>query len=74
MTDADKDNLISRAISAYYRWGFDPNNNPIDTTSLITIKNKDYVICKKDSELMAVYRVRNDGKLKRLKRLPEGIN
>lgn len=64
------DELIRRALSAY-GWS---DGEPLPTaTEIRRISGLRYVLLHRSKALLAVYRVRNDGKLKRLKRLPDGI-
>jgi hypothetical protein len=62
--------LIRRALAAY-GWS---DGEPLPTaTAIQKIGGLRYVLLHRSKALLAVYRVRNDGKLKRLKRLPDGI-
>lgn len=62
--------IIRRALAAY-GWS---DGVPLPTSvRLETIAKLQYVVLRKHGELLACYRVRNDGKLKRLVRLPVGI-
>lgn len=73
MYNADEmplEELQRRALSAYFETGGDemPSEPRIHR-----IGGKRYVTLWRRSKLLACYRVRNDGKLKRLVRLPEGL-
>jgi hypothetical protein len=65
------DPLIRRALIAYLR--SDAEVQPTDTR-VRTLKGKRYVVLRRSGKLLACYRVRNDGQLKRLVRLPGGID
>lgn len=64
------DELTRRALSAYYETGGDdlPSSAAVQKLS-----GKRYVVLIRAGKLLACYRVRNDGKLKRLVRLPDGL-
>lgn len=62
--------VIRRALAAY-GWS---DGEPLPTAAEpLTIDGLDYVALRRGSALLACYRVRNDGKLKRLVRLPNGM-
>lgn len=64
------DELTRRALSAY----FDGDGDEMPTKPEVRkIKGKRYVMLWRGPRLLACYRVRNDGKLKRLVRLPNGL-
>lgn len=66
-TDNEEDEkLVLRAISAYFRFG--GIDQPSNDSGLQTVAKKDYVVLRNINGILAVYRMRNDGKLKRLKR------
>src|SRR5580658_742998 len=48
-------------------------DQPSNTSDVQEITGKRYVILQNVKGVLAVYRVRNDGMLKRLKRWPEGL-
>lgn len=62
--------LQRRALSAYFETGGDemPNEPKVQK-----VRGKRYVTLWRGRKLLACYRVRNDGKLKRLVRLPDGL-
>jgi hypothetical protein len=49
-------------------------DQPSNDSGEVSIAGKNYVVLRNVRGIMAVYRVRNDGALKRLKRWPEGLN
>lgn len=62
----------TRALAAWYRAG---NTGSAPVASLVTARGKDYVVLRKPgaARLAAVYRVRNDGMLKGLRRWPREL-
>lgn len=70
------DPLTQRAFAAYFRecsrkrWLV---QQPANSSGLVTHNGKDYVVLENIRGTLAVYRVRNDGKLKALKRWPKEI-
>lgn len=70
IADMTLDELTRRALSAYFDSGGDELPS---VTKLHRIKGKHYVTLRRAGKLLACYRVRNDGKLKRLIRLPDGL-
>ena len=65
------DDLTRRAFTAYFRSGGtdQPSGGPATTTH----GGKQYVVLRNARGLLAVYRVRNDGMLKRLRRWPSAL-
>lgn len=61
--------LILRAISAFFRYG--GTNQPSKYSSVEVVNGKKYIVLINVNRILAVYRVRNDGKLKSLKRYPK---
>ena len=71
MNDAD---LTRRAYAAYFRTGEYPLLQPNQTSSGVTVyDDKAYVVLSNGFDVLAVYRVRNDGVLKRMKRWPAEV-
>ncbi len=71
LDDMGLDELSRRALSAYFETGGDVMPSaPV----VKRIRGKRYVLLSKGAKLLACYRVRNDGKLKRLVRLPNGLS
>lgn len=68
--DMALDELTRRALSAYFESG---GGELPSATEVVRISGKRYVTLKRSGRLLAAYRVRNDGKLKRLIRIPEGL-
>lgn len=62
------DDLIRRALAAYFRTG--GTEQPAGGGDLVEHDGMTYVVLRNVSGILAVYRVRNDGILKRLKRWP----
>jgi len=69
--------LINRAIAAYYRnatrTGAIPDQSSYEANSLVEHEGKQYVVLANSYRTLAVYRVRNDGMLKRLRRPPHDL-
>ena len=68
--DVPLEDLQRRALTAYFESGGDemPSEPRVHK-----IKGKRYVSLWRRGQMLACYRVRNDGKLKRLVRAPEGL-
>jgi len=64
------DEVSRRALVAYVKTDGDPLPSSVESTKIDGLK---YVVLKRAGKLLACYRVRNDGKLKRLVRLPKKI-
>jgi hypothetical protein len=75
----DSHPLIVRAMSAYYRQGHREGHTdqqitiPANTSYLAELGGKRYVVLENVNGVLAVYRVRNDGVLKGLKRWPKEL-
>lgn len=65
---ADHDELTRRAFAAYFRTG--GTDQPTKGSGEIEHDGKRYVVLRNRSGLLAVYRVRNDGMLRRMRRWP----
>lgn len=64
-----EDDLIRRAYAAYFRAG--GTDQPASNLSgMRTVDGRRYVALRNINGTLAIYRVRNDGMLKRLKRWP----
>ena len=67
------DALTGRAYAAYFRGNGNPQQ-PADTRSGVERhKGLSYVVLRNVKGILAVYRVRNDGMLRRMKRWPSAI-
>lgn len=83
MTDADRPavaddaDLIRRALAAYYRSadhsGVAALQAPGQDSRVTECEGRRYVVLTNTSGVLAVYRVRNDGMLKGLRRWPNAI-
>lgn len=70
ITDMPADEVTRRALAAY-GWS---DGMPLPTSvKRRKLGGLDYVVLYARERVIAVYRVRNDGKLKRLKRLPASL-
>jgi hypothetical protein len=66
-----EEEMLKRAVSAYFRYGEGELDQPNAGISCIQNYNgKDYCILRNIRGVLAVYRIKNDGFLKRLKRYP----
>lgn len=65
--------LVERAFRAYFRENFGLNPQPSDTSGLVGHKGRLYVELHNGGGTLALYRVRKDGRLKKLKRWPKAI-
>jgi len=73
------DDLTARAMRAYFvamkrNNPFSAPAQPASASGLRTHEGKQYVVLTSVRGVLAVYRVRNDGMLKGLKRWPPAIN
>lgn len=65
--------LLKRAMAAYFRAGEGQQPSSNDS-GLMTHDGHKYMVLRNISGTLAVYRVRNDGMLKRLKRWPGALD
>jgi hypothetical protein len=72
MTGDDGDDLLRRAFGAYFRSG--GYDQPANYSSVELHNGKKYVRLVNGRGVLAIYRVRNDGMLKRLRRWPAALN
>lgn len=65
--------LLKRSMAAYFRSG--EGQPPSTSDSGLMVHNgHQYMVLRNSSGTLAVYRVRNDGMLKRLKRWPDALD
>jgi hypothetical protein len=70
----DDDDLKRRAFAAYFRSGGEFALQPSDSASELAFHNgKAYVVLRNGGGTLAVYRVRNNGILKSLRRWPAAV-
>lgn len=72
----DDDDLTRRAFAAYFRTAANEGamvDQPANTSGVRTHKRKHYVVLENARGVLAVYRVKNDGALRRMKRWPEAL-
>ena len=68
------DTLTSRAFAAYFRTGDEYQDQPSASGSgPVEHNGKGYVALRTGHKILAVYRIRNDGHLKRLRRWPAAV-
>ena len=66
---AGEERLGSRALAAYWRTELAPQQP--DDPALYHVDGKRHVVLASGGRILAVYRVKNDGALRRLKRTPK---
>ena len=62
---------VTRAMAAWFRSG--QSIQPSNTSGVRVCKGKKYVVLENANGILAVYRIKVDGFLKRLKRWPKDI-
>ena len=62
---------LTRAFAAYFRSG--EREQPSNSSSLVEHMGLRYVVLENENGVLAVYRIRNDGILRRMKRWPKEI-
>jgi hypothetical protein len=67
----DHEALLRRAFAAYYRSG--ANMQPANTSGVRKYKGLWYVVLENANGVLAVYRVKNDGFLRAMRRWPEEL-
>jgi hypothetical protein len=72
------DEILSRAFSAYFRnakrQGYTADQPSEHRSGAEEVDGRDYVVLRNSHQTLAVYRVRNDGMLKALKRWPAELD
>jgi hypothetical protein len=68
----EPDEMLRRAMAAWFRTGGSDQPGR-DASTIEEAGGKDYVVLRNVNGVMAVYRIRNDCMLKRLRRWPEEI-
>lgn len=71
MSTYDEADLTRRAYAAYFRAG--GTEQPANTSGVVEHEDKLYVVLHNVRGTLAVYRVRNDGALKRMRRWPSAV-
>jgi hypothetical protein len=72
MSDSiDEQDVTRRAFAAYFRSG--GIDQPAKSSGVVEHNGKAYVVLENVNGILAVYRVRNDGMLKRLRRWPSDL-
>jgi len=66
------DTIVKRAFVAWSRTSDIPVQ-PASSSGLREYKGREYVVLENSNGVLAVYRVKNDGYLKFLKRWPKGL-
>jgi hypothetical protein len=74
----NEEQLTQRAFAAYFRQaareGAHSPDQPADYSGVEEHNGKAYVVLRNINGVLAVYRVRNDGMLKGLRRWPKELN
>lgn len=65
------DELTRRAFAAYFRTG--GTQQPAKSSGVVERDGKRYVVLNSARGVLAVYRVRNDGMLRRMRRWPSDL-
>ncbi|AQA05033.1 hypothetical protein BVC93_24455 [Mycobacterium sp. MS1601] len=68
---AEGDELTRRAFAAYFRTG--GTEQPGKASGVVEREDKLYVVLVSSRGVLAVYRVRNDGMLRRMRRWPSDL-
>lgn len=71
-TMADTEDLVRRAMAAYFRSG--GTDQPSTASCVAEHEGKAYVVLRNGGRTLAVYRVRTSGLLKRLRRWPTALD
>jgi hypothetical protein len=76
MTTTDEDGLTERALAAYFRsGGTDQPSTDCGDSGVIDLDGRLYVVLSNIiNGILAVYRVRPDGTLRRMKRWPKELD
>lgn len=69
--ERDVEALTRRAYAAWFRAG--GTDQPGSASGVEVADGKDFVVLRNAGGVLAVFRVQNDGLLKRLKRWPSGL-
>lgn len=69
--EKDETELTRRAFAAWFRAG--GTDQPSAGSGVETAGGKDYVVLRNVRGVLGVYRIRNDGLLKRLRRWPSEL-
>jgi hypothetical protein len=68
-----KGDPVSRAFAAYFREATWSPPQPSNSSGVVEHKGKQYVVLENVNGVLAVYRIRNNGYLKQLKRWPAAL-
>ena len=73
----DEDDLLRRAMAAYFKAGSSVGGilqQPSKHSAVEKVNGLTYVAIRNGSDLLAAYRLKNDGALRRLTRWPAELN
>jgi hypothetical protein len=74
MEKTTESDVRRRVFAAWYRFYGDTEGGPVDQVDVIEVADKYYAAVRCEGKLKAVFRVRNDLKLKRLFKWPKSIS
>jgi hypothetical protein len=73
MDEETKSEIRRRSFAAWYRFYEGTEGGPVDSVEVVEVNDKYYAAVRHAGKLRAVFRVRNDLKLKRLFKWPKVI-
>jgi hypothetical protein len=73
MEKETESDIRRRVFAAWYRFYGDGEDGPVDSVEVVEVNAKYYAAVRHGTRLKAVFRVRNDLKLKRLFKWPKVI-
>jgi hypothetical protein len=71
-TNVTDDDLIRRAFASWFRTG--GIDQPSNASGLVEHDGKQYVVLRNTTGPLAIYRITNQGSLKRLRRWPDALD
>lgn len=69
----DSDDYLGRAMAAWFRSEGSGTAQPSNDSGVRSVDGMDYVVLENGNGILAVYRIKPDGFLKRLKRWPSEL-
>ncbi len=73
VTPVPKGDPLARAFAAYFRSEGAHAAQPANTSDVVELDRKEYVVLRNVTGVLAVYRIRTSGVLKRLVRWPSEL-
>ena len=74
MENTTESDICRRVFAAWYRFYGGPEHGSIDAVEVVEVNDKYYAVARHEKAVRAVFRVRNDLKLKRLFKWPKQIS